>query len=373
VTLRGVGLVVSGISLAIAGWVLAWPELTVLGVACLIPVVVALLFATGGSRVEVLSDVSDFRVVRGEAANLRVSLRPLGIRRRLLRLVEGSPAAPRRSFAVRLTAAGATVPVPVDTSRRGLHPVGPFTVVRGDPWSVVRRDVGASPSGTVLVRPRTHPVRPGFAAVHRQGDSEAMTRRSGDDHFFALRDYILGDEPRNVHWRSSARSGRLVVKQKVSAAVDGIFVVLDTDAGAYPSTEAFAEAFLEERFEAAVEVAASLFRQWLTDSARVLLTTTRDLGGRIPQDRPWNAVADELALVVPADPLTCLPAALPSTARATGCSRLVVVTGAPNIELLASVRRCGSLSPVVVRVGGIPTGTVVGATVMDVSGPEALQ
>ena len=371
-TLRGFGLLFSGVGLAGAGWVLAWPELTVLGVACFVPVVVALLFATGGSRVEVTSDVSDFRVVRGEAANLRVSLRPTGLRRRLLRLVEGAPGEPRRSFAVRLPASGTTVPVPVDTSRRGLHPVGPFTVVRGDPWSVVRRDVGASASGTVLVRPRTHPVRPGFAAVHRQGDSEAMTRRSGDDHFFALRDYVLGDEPRNVHWRSSARSGRLVVKQKVAAAVDGTLLVLDVDITAYPSVEAFGEGFLPERFEEAVEVIASLCRARSLDGQRIRLATTGRAQLQLGVNPSVPAVIDALAVVAPLQPLDCDPVGLPALARKTHCSHLVAVTGAPSAELIAAVRRCGSLSPVVVRVGGVPTGSIAGATVLDVASAAAL-
>jgi uncharacterized protein (DUF58 family) len=372
VTLRSLGLVLGGIALAVAGWVLAWPELTVLGVACLVPVVVALLFATGGSRVEVMSDVSDFRVVRGEVANLRVDLRSGGRRRRLLRLVEGSPAQPRRSFPIRLADGGTTVQVPVDTSRRGLHPVGPFTVVRSDPWSVVRRDVGASSEGTVLVRPRTHPVRSGFAAVHRQGDSEAMTRRSGDDHFFALRDYVLGDEPRTVHWRSSARSGRLVVKQKVAAAVDGTLLVLDVDLTAYPSVEAFSDGFRQERFEEAVEVIASLCRARALDGQRIRLATTGRAQPRLGVNPSVPAVVDALAVVAPLQPLDCDPVGLPALARKTNCSHLVVVSGAPSAELVAAVRRCGSLSPVVVRVGGVPTGPIPGTTVLDVPGAVAL-
>lgn len=371
-TLRGFALLLGGFALAVAGWVLAWPELTVLGIGCLVPVVVALVCATGGSQVEVSSDVSDFRVVRGEAANLRVSLQARGMRRRLLRLVEGPSAAPRRSFAVRLTAAGVTIPVPVDTARRGLHPVGPFTVVRGDPWSVMRRDVGTSAEGSVLVRPRTHPVRPGFAAVHRQGDSEAMTRRSGDDHFFALRDYVLGDEPRNVHWRSSARSGRLVVKQKVAAAVDGTLLVLDVDITAYPSVEAFGEGFLESRFEEAVEVIASLCRARSLDGQRIRLATTGRTQPQLGVNPSVPTVIDALAVVAPLQPLDCDPVGLPALARKTHCSHLVVVSGAPSAELVAAIRRCGSLSPIVVRVGGVPTGPIPGTTVLDVAGAGAL-
>ncbi|MCW2573522.1 MAG: hypothetical protein JWO88_3580 [Frankiales bacterium] len=372
-TRRGGGLLLGGCALMVSGWALAWPELTILGAAGLVPVLVAALVTMGGAAVDVVSDVGDLNVVRGEPASLRVELTPTRGRMGMLRLVDGPSDAPRRSFSVRrLAASGTSIAVPVDTSRRGLHPVGPFTAVRGDPWSVVRREVGTSTTGSVLVRPRSYPVRQGFATVHRQGDSEAMTRRSGDDHFFALRDYVLGDEPRSVHWRSSARSGRLVVKQKVAAAVDGTLLVLDLDGTAYPSVEAFGAAHLEERFEEAIEVIASLCRARAVEGHRVRLATTSRVQPQVSVDPSISSVMDALAVVAPVQPLDCDPAGLPALARKTHCSRLVLVTGAPSVDLIAAVRRCGSLSPVVVRVGGVPTGSIPGITVIDVPGAKAL-
>ncbi|MCU1621245.1 MAG: hypothetical protein JWL79_90 [Frankiales bacterium] len=373
-TLRGICLLLWGGGLAVVGWLLGWPELSVLGASAVALVILAMLCATGGSRVQVEADVTDFRVVRGEPAALRIGLRSQGRRRRLTRLVEGPAASPKRSLAVPRARRDDVnvIQVPVDTSRRGFHAVGPFAVVRGDPWSVVRQQVGESPEGSVLVRPRTFPVRTGFASVHRQGDSEAMTRRSGDDHFFALRDYVLGDEPRNVHWRSSARSGRLVVKQKVAAAVDGTLLVLDADGTAYPSTEQFGEGFLEERFEEAVEVIASLCRARVADGQRVRLATTARIQPQLGVEPSLAALIDALAVVQPAQPLDCDPISLAALARRSHCSQIVVVTGAPSAELVGAVRRCGSFSPVVVRVAGVPTGAIPGATVLDVRDAKAL-
>ena len=371
---RAVAMVLSGAVLIALGWALGWPELTVLGASAFVPVLLALLLATGGARFDVRAETSGITVVRGEDAVVRVEVKASGPRRCLSRLVEGDPLEPRRSLAIpHLNREGsAVVALPIDTSARGLHPVGPFQVVRSDAWSVVCRQLGSSAEGSVLVRPRTFAVRGGFASVHRQGDSEAMTRTSGDDHFFALRDYTFGDEPRNVHWRSSARSGRLVVKQKVAAAIDGTLLVLDVDSSAFPSVEHFGDGFDPGRFEAAVEVMASLAKARLLDGQRLRLVTTSKHDSRPLVEPSLNAILDALAVVEPLVPLDCDASGLPLIARRSGCSHMLVVTGAPGMELTSALRRCGSLSPVVVRVGGVPTGAIPGATVIDTPNAEAL-
>lgn len=373
-TLRGVALMCGAALLAALGWTLAWPELSILAGGALVAVALGVLVASGGTRVAVVTDPTTLRAVRGETATLRVELRALGRRRRLCRLVEGDARAPRRSFALPGLARRAfeEINVPVDTARRGQHPVGPFRVVRADAWSIVSRQVGVSAEGTVLVRPRIHPVRQGFAAIHRQGDSEAMTRSSGDDHFFALRDYTFGDEPRNVHWRSSARSGRLVVKQKVAAAIDGSLLVLDVDLTSYTSVDAFGAGFDESRFEAAVEVMASLCKARLGDGQRVRLMTTARVQPQASPESSLLTMIDTLAAVSCLQPLDCDVHGLPAVARRSGCSHLLVVSGAPRADMLAAVRRCGSMSPVVVRVGGVPTGPIPGASVIDIPSAEAL-
>src|SRR4029453_5662742 len=106
------------------------------------------------------------------------------------------------------------------------------------------------------------------------------SRRSGDQHFFALRDYVLGDEPRTVHWRSSAKAGKLVVKQQVSGAPNHTVIVLDTDASAYSSDEQFGSSWIAERFEAAVEVAAS-FAVAHADRAEQLYVVTTSRGASV--------------------------------------------------------------------------------------------
>jgi uncharacterized protein (DUF58 family) len=285
--------------------------------------------------------------------------------------VEGPPAAPIVSIGV---ARGTdAVRIPVDTTTRGERPIGPFVAVYGDPWSVVRRVAGRSVRGTVLVRPRVLPVRRGFAASQSSGANEAASRRRGDDQFFALRDYVLGDEPRNVHWRSSARSGRLVVKQKVADASEGTLIVLDVDASAYGSGSAFAGGFVDERFEVAVEVAASLCAARTTGVQRVQFVTTAR-NARVATagaSGAPNALLDALAVVQAIAPVDAAPELLASVVRRTRCSTVLIVTGTPTSGLVAGVRGA-SASTVVVRVGDAVQGPLAGVRVMDVAAAEDL-
>jgi uncharacterized protein (DUF58 family) len=368
VTPRGVALLLGGTSLAVIGWLLGWPELTALGSAAAALVITVVACVAHGTAVQLAVESRALRVVRGEQVAVKVSVAS-SRRRRALRLVEGAPALPARTVSVPSGRGQAVVDVPVSTGRRGLYPLGPFTLVRGDPWSIWRVAVSTAPGGSVLVRPRTFPVRHGLATAMRQGDSEVVTRRHGEDHFFALRDYVLGDEPRSVHWRSSARTGRLVVRQKVAAASEGTLLVLDTDTTAYASQEAFSHSFVDERFEAAVEVIASLCVAKAAEGQLVHLATTSVSQPSLQRGASVQGLLDALATVSAVIPVDTRPADIPAIARRSRCSQLIIVTGSPSADLVAALRRCGSMAPVLVRVAGAPAAPVAGAVTLDV--PDA--
>jgi uncharacterized protein (DUF58 family) len=364
-------MLLNGLALAVAGWLLGWPEITALGAAASGLVLAVVATVSRGGHLGLALDSGALRVARGDAASVKVGVVGSG-RRRALRLVEGDPAQPRRTVPVPRGSGAVFLDVPVSTATRGLHPLGPFTLVRGDPWSIWRTVVTTPCEGSLLVCPRTHPVRQNFASALRQGDSESLTRRYGEDHFFALRDYVLGDEPRNVHWRSSARSGRLVVRQKVAASAEGTLLVLDTDVTAYASIHAFSEGFVQERFEAAVEVMASLCVAKAADGQALHLATTSVHQPTVRQGSSTLAIIDALAVVVAVAPVDTNPAEIASLARRGRCSRLIIVTGTPSLDLLSAVRRCTSLTPVLVRVGGAATRAVPGVLTLDVADGLAL-
>ena len=113
--------------------------------------------------------------------------------------------------------------------------------------------------------PRCHPVSPLPQAGSRsyQHGGVALANAVGEsEEFLSLREFRHGDVPRNIHWRSSAKLGRLVVKEFQDEYFVRRALVLDT----------FCVSSRTEEFEAAVSVAASLvIRESQRDSLLDLL------------------------------------------------------------------------------------------------------
>lgn len=148
----------------------------------------------------------------------------------------------------------ATISYSFLTRRRGELQFGPVRLERRDPFGLFLRERQLGEIRTALVHPRVLPM-----SASRSGRIQGMEGGSADrdvlgsNQFSTLRDYVIGDELRQVHWRSTARVGKLMVKQLVDNPLPRALLVLDTDPAAYPPNGGGIE-FGEE----AVDVAASL-------------------------------------------------------------------------------------------------------------------
>ena len=373
-TLRAAGLLVGGAGLAVWGWLAGWPELTALGAAAVALVVLAVLVAGPAPQVQLAVDQAALRVVRGQDATVRMKLH-LPRRRRWLRIVEGPPSAPLATSPLTGSSGDLTLRLPVDTSVRGERPIGPYAVVHGDPWSIVRRATARSDGGVLTVLPRTVQVRRSALRALQQEESEFASRRSGDQHFFALRDYVLGDEPRSVHWRSSAKTGKLVVKQQVSGTPRHTMIVLDTDASAYSSDDQFGSGWVAERFEAAVEVAAS-FAVAQADRAEQLYVVTTSRGAPVTTAATGatDAFLDAFARASAVPPVDTAPEEIAPLVRRTHCRLLVLITGTPGPRVVGAMRTVAPItsSLTVVRVASRRRELLQGLRVLDVVGADDL-
>ncbi|MEU4448434.1 DUF58 domain-containing protein [Actinosynnema sp. NPDC050801] len=329
--------VVSGVVvLAAAGTLLGYPVLVSLaGTGCA-------LVVTGGAmvvvrpRVRMTREMSSERVSAGQPAMARLIVRNPGRLPAPELLVVDRVGGQAVEVAVPATVPGGLRPVPysLPTGRRGRLPVGPLLVGRRDPLGLFRRVQPQGGVDVLWVHPRVHRAQQIPVGTVPDYEGRAEASRAGTTSFSSLRDYVPGDDPRRIHWRSTARVGKLVVRDSVDTMEPTAAVVLDTR-----------EAVLDAAaFEHAVEVAASIAQSSVDDGRPVTLHVVGEGGG----SPDAVSLLDRLAAaerIADADPVRLLDEV--DRARAGGA--LVVVTGAGEdavTTLLADRRR--RFAPVVV-------------------------
>ena len=259
------------ITLVIVGLVLAVAFQWVEALACALAGVVALLLAA--MRVAwrpphvVSIRVPNERIVAGQTAVGEISVRNERARSARSGIIELPIGTGTGEFVVPPLGAHETWDEMflISSRHRGLINVGPARAVRSDALGLLRRVRMWDEPVLLHVHPRT--VRVPFDATGFQLDVEGVSTgklSSSDVSFHALRDYEPGDDRRAVHWQSTARLGKLIVRQYEETHRSHHVIVLDTSRDAWD----------HDTFETAVSVAGSLGLANLRESRPVSLSTT---------------------------------------------------------------------------------------------------
>ena len=116
-------------------------------------------------------------------------------------------------------------------ARRGRHKLGPLLVSSRFPLGLVERSRQFAEPGEVLVYPRIGRLNPHWKR-HWVGAAELVARpqpRPGifHDEFHRLREFRTGDNPRDIHWRTSARRGELILREYQQNRSLNLAVVVD--------------------------------------------------------------------------------------------------------------------------------------------------
>ena len=251
-TKLGRGLAIGGIVLAVAGVPLGVPVVVAVGVFMVALVGCAALLVAEVPDVSVARAAFPPEVDRGGPAEIRLLFRSMSTRRpRPLTVIETVDGQQRIATIGPITAQGTDhITYAVPTGRRGLITAGPLVVRRYDPFGLVTADRRFTSTCTVSVRPRHYALR--MLPSGRQRDLEGPTRErsEGTASFHQLREYVPGDDLRRIHWRSTARTGELLVKEMIDTTRPELLVVLDNRSSAIS----------DDDFEHAVDIAASVVR-----------------------------------------------------------------------------------------------------------------
>jgi uncharacterized protein (DUF58 family) len=244
----------------------------------------------------------------------------------------------------------------VPALRRGVLLVGPTRLDRRDLLGLAFDSRITTGSTELTVAPQTFEMpMPSLGQGVLGRHLLALSQRVGPGEFHSLRDYVTGDEPRSIHWRASARSEELKVRQHEAQGVRRCIIVLDRDEDAYPAPGSEADA---DVFERAVTAAASL----VISADRAGLTTRFVTGGGVDLRGP-EVAAHALRLLAPID----VGPSLGELERdpGEGLGLVIVVTSSPDTD---AWRRADRISdPTLTRVGVFTSGSTDSRLSIDAS------
>lgn len=251
---RGWRLFVTAFVLWLAGRVLGIAELIQIGVALATLCLVGLLIViTTPRRVSVRRLLPQSPVFRGSEVTVGLLVKNHHrLPTPLLQIVEPLPApfGEQRFFVSVESGRERLIEYGLTPARRGRYVLPATKVTVSDPFGVAERSREYGGEVSLLVYPRTEVLASSEGASVRMGRGERQLHLPGGGHtqeFYALRDYIPGDDPRKIHWRSTAKSGRLLVREEEAKGRQRATVFLDDRASAHSF----------ETFEWAVDAAAS--------------------------------------------------------------------------------------------------------------------
>jgi uncharacterized protein (DUF58 family) len=243
--------------------------------------------------------------------------------------------------------------------QRGRFRLGPMTLTSSDPMGLFRLQRELPATSTIVVYPATVDI-PAFAlsAGYLPG-GEAMRRRT---HYITtnvsgVREYAPGDSFSRIHWRSTARTGDLMVKEFELDPTADVWLFLDLDSMMHVSapwasdTELRGPAVLwkeREKLELipsteeyAVTAAASLAKYFLTRERAVGLIAhgrRREVIHADRGERQLNKVLETLAVIEASGHIPISQVVAAEGRHLSRNTTLIVITPSTSLDWVASLR-----------------------------------
>ena len=360
-TVRGRCLVAGGATLLLVGAVLGERSMVQLAVFVLaLPLLSVATVARQRFRLSSRRSVHPVRVPRGDDADVRLEItNPDRRTGGLWVLAERLPAelGPEPQFVVEGLpgGAGTVLRYRVHGARRGRYVLGPLRLRLVDPFGLVVRSLSGTDTVPLVVVPRVRPLGPGGPSGGQGGGGEGVRRSiavQGEDDA-STREYRHGDDLRKVHWRSTARTGELMVRLEERPWRAQATLLLDTRTRAHlvaprgtgpllptgaPGDDAPPQDTLEWLIEAAASIGTLLARRGaavrvVTDAGPLSPATGRSLA---PDD-----LLDQLA-GIRASRLPGLDLGVEAACRAAGEGPVLCLLGAVGADDVVDLVRARS-------------------------------
>jgi uncharacterized protein (DUF58 family) len=210
---------------------------------------------------------------------------------------------------------------------RGRYAFDAIRLTIEDPFGLARAELVQGEPQALVVYPRLVRLERLFSegGAYAQDGRRLLLRRPTGFELHSVREHVEGESLRQVHWPSTARMGRLMVKELEDAPRDEVAVLLDGDARAISG----------EGFEVAVRAAGSILQAHLRRGRRCALVVNSAARESQPvfSEADWRRALETLA-AAQADARTPAFALLQTGGGVAARSlELVVVTARVDVAL----------------------------------------
>jgi uncharacterized protein (DUF58 family) len=212
--------------------------------------------------------------------------------------------------------------VPLLFPRRGIYRQEAFRIVTSFPFGFLQKARRVDLASEALVYPSVDATADFLEVMFGiQGAIESLAKGRGQD-LYALRDYQPTDSIRHVHWKASARSGALMVREFAREDDSRVVLVFDPHSdAAQPSATAKDSARFEQSVRLCAAIAWDLYQrgtlmQYQSGGVEVVQT---------PEEQSIFDVLRHLA-VVQAVPVDALPRLGPAQNAEPGSFQIVVTS-----------------------------------------------
>lgn len=159
------------------------------------------------------------------------------------------------------------------------------------PFGFLKKEIGTEVVAETVVWPAPVEYQRHAATVSRRpavGERVPRAGTGGDLH--ALRRYAVGDSHRLIHWKASARTQTLLVRQFAAENAEGFWLWLRTDAAVWPRPE---------QFELLVSFCATLAEDLFRAGRLTGVAINADEPAAVRRVHDMESLLDRLAVVAP--------------------------------------------------------------------------
>lgn len=215
-------------------------------------------------------------------------------------------------------------------SQRGEYSFGPLELTTHFPLGLIERGLLFNDFSKLIVHPRvgrmTSRWRSDLWNATELAEQRRMRAGLFDDEFHRIREYRPGDDPKAIHWRTTARSGELMVREFQQTRDRDLVLLVELWQPAHPTASDL------DRVELAISFAATVLHENLRQSreARLRMIVVGSQTSAWDHLSSLELALDQLALASASSNANVQPVIDETMQRISSSSRVVVVSTRPR-------------------------------------------